>query len=571
MPIRSFPLNPWSRPVALGLMLLMSATASALHAGCLVEERCFSNFDCPANQVCLAGGECGVECSSDADCGLGLRCSLNRCVGASAGPLACPDGMVSVADAFCVDRYEASRRDATEAGVGLDESIAVSKQGVLPWQVRDNATAQAACEAAGKALCTPQQWRLSCQGQAGTAYGYGDSYDPSVCNGIDLFGIEHLHLLPTGSLLGCKSDWGVYDINGNLWEHVAAGSDRTVRGGAFNCLDSRSLHRCDYVPGDWAPSARGFRCCLLPGGIDAGLDVFDPEDVAPKDVTGEFESGCIEDDAGGTVPDVLTDTLSDTTDSSQDAVVDTTPDTGNDLSVDSAQETGFDGADDQSGSEAGNQDAADGSSPEAGACPPDMVRGTSFCMDRYEASHVDATATSVGTSPVASSMAGVLPWFPVNLVMARSACQAAGKRLCRLDEWIQGCRGSANTVYSYGNSYSATVCNGIDAFCSCGSPSCSGLSQCPYPHCFSSPSQEGPGPCGASFQVVPTGSFASCESEYGAYDINGNVWELADTTDGLEHFRGGAFNCGDSEALHRCDHDGTWGPSARGFRCCADL
>jgi formylglycine-generating enzyme required for sulfatase activity len=54
------------------------------------------------------------------------------------------------------------------------------------------------------------------------------------------------------------------------------------------------------------------------------------------------------------------------------------------------------------------------------------------------------------------------------------------------------------------------------------------------------------------------------------YDINGNVWELADTNDGLEHFRGGAYNCSDSEALHRCDHDGTWGPSARGFRCCKD-
>ncbi|MCU0694734.1 MAG: hypothetical protein MUF54_25430 [Polyangiaceae bacterium] len=52
--------------------------------------------------------------------------------------------------------------------------------------------------------------------------------------------------------------------------------------------------------------------------------------------------------------------------------------------------------------------------------------------------------------------------------------------------------------------------------------------------------------------------------------MSGNVWELADTQDGVEHFRGGAYNCADSEALHRCDHDGTWGPSAKGFRCCKD-
>jgi len=37
---------------------------------------------------------------------------------------------------------------------------------------------------------------------------------------------------------------------------------------------------------------------------------------------------------------------------------------------------------------------------------------------------------------------------------------------------------------------------------------------------------------------------------------------------GGEHFRGGAFNCGDSETLHRCDYDADWGLTARGFRCC---
>jgi hypothetical protein len=51
--------------------------------------------------------------------------------------------------------------------------------------------------------------------------------------------------------------------------------------------------------------------------------------------------------------------------------------------------------------------------------------------------------------------------------------------------------------------------------------------------------------------------------------MNGNVWEVVHSTDGQDHFRGGAYNCLDSEALHRCDYDATWGPSARGFRCCA--
>jgi hypothetical protein len=139
-----------------------------------------------------------------------------------------------------------------------------------------------------------------------------------------------------------------------------------------------------------------------------------------------------------------------------------------------------------------------------------------------------------------------------------------------LDEWIANCHGPSNSVYSYGNVYDPAICNGIDTFCNCGSGTCAGLTQCPYPHCFNQVSTEGSGPCGAGFHAMPTGSFPDCHSSYGVIDTTGNVSELADSDDGLEHFRGGAYNCGDSEMLHKCDEDGTWGPSARGFRCCKD-
>ncbi|PIE17800.1 MAG: hypothetical protein CSA65_07830 [Proteobacteria bacterium] len=193
--------------------------------------------------------------------------------------------MVSVGDAYCVDRYEASRPDATATDSGSDESRATSRAGVLPWETT-NASAEAACRAAGKALCTAQQWQCACEGAAKTTYSYGDSYEPKTCNGIDTFcscdkacstlpecpfaGCYHqcgadFHLLPTGSMAGCVSPEGAFDLNGNVWEHVRGGSAKTVRGGAFNCGNSLKLHRCDYIPGDWAPSARGFRCCLIPG------------------------------------------------------------------------------------------------------------------------------------------------------------------------------------------------------------------------------------------------------------------------------------------------------------------
>jgi hypothetical protein len=45
------------------------------------------------------------------------------------------------------------------------------------------------------------------------------------------------------------------------------------------------------------------------------------------------------------------------------------------------------------------------------------------------------------------------------------------------------------------------------------------------------------------------------------------VWELVDDGTPQGHFRGGAYNCIDSETLHRCDYVGT-NILAKGFRCC---
>jgi formylglycine-generating enzyme required for sulfatase activity len=494
-----------------------------------------------------------------------MDCLGNRCVPLPKVDIVCPDDMVKVADAYCIDRFEASRIDATESSPGVTDARALSRPDVLPWQLdhaSENDTARNACLAVGKDLCTPQQWMLACQGPGKTVYGYGDAYEPSTCNGIDLFGIPGFRVLPTGSLPGCVNGWGAYDMNGNVWEHTLEGSARTVRGGAYNCSDSQALHRCDYVPSSWSPSARGFRCCLVPDGSpDAGLDdagTDAPDDVVASDV--EDDMSCIEEDAGDGSADVQQEVSQ--------------PDAGPDAEQDADQDAGPDATSDA------EPDAAPDSGPDASidaapkSCPADMVRvkaaSLDVCMDLYEASRSDATAVYQGQSAMASSRSGVLPWFPVNLPTARSACLAAGKRLCQLDESVQGCEGASKTVYSYGNSYDPIICNGIDTFCHCGSGSCASLSVCPYPHCFSQASSEGGGPCGAAFQAKPTGSFPNCTSSYGAFDVTGNVWELADSNDGLEHFRGGAYNCGNSEALHRCDHDGTWSPTAKGFRCCKD-
>jgi hypothetical protein len=177
-------------------------------------------------------------------------------------------------------------------------------------------------------------------------------------------------------------------------------------------------------------------------------------------------------------------------------------------------------------------------------CPPDMVAVTtatgSFCIDIWEASRPDATDIAFGIDPsYATSRPGVLPWpwgpTPPSLDDCRAACAAAGKRLCNASEWVTACRGPRDLDYCYGNTYEPETCNGIDTF---------GRS---------------------AFHYMPTGSFPLCTNEYGTFDINGNVWELAD--DG--QVRGGAYNCSDSAFLHRCSF--ATDPRsiiAVGFRCC---
>ncbi len=191
-------------------------------------------------------------------------------------------------------------------------------------------------------------------------------------------------------------------------------------------------------------------------------------------------------------------------------------------------------------------------------CPDDMAAvADAFCMDRWEASRPDATADSPGADNTrALSRPGVMPWYNMPWATAQAACAAADKRLCTPDEWSQACHGPDHTTYAYGDEYSATTCNGIDAFCP-GDP---------YPHCRDDFIAD------TRFHRVPTGSFPDCLSPWGIADLNGNVWEYDSSPEG--HGRGGAYNCGDSPALHRCDYVAAWGTgpiSNFGFRCCRAL
>lgn len=184
------------------------------------------------------------------------------------------------------------------------------------------------------------------------------------------------------------------------------------------------------------------------------------------------------------------------------------------------------------------------------ACPSGMrpvaIEAFCFCMDRFEASHIDATASSQGmNSGAAQSKQGVIPWTNVDWGTAVEACVAAGKRLCTAAEWEAACRGPNGYDWPYSDSYESQYCNG-------------------YQYAFEH--------LNAMTKLLPTGSLPKCKSSFDIFDMSGNAAEWVDESCGN--------NCrvfhdaGYTNSLHgfNCGWTGMRSSSHRhpeyGFRCC---
>jgi len=286
---------------------------------------------------------------------------------------------------------------------------------------------------------------------------------------------------------------------------------------------------------------------------DVAEDVLDaPADEAAADEVGPEDAAEAEDAVADVVEDVP-DVPGDTADVPADAIADVGEDAA-DAPADAVEETA-EGADDRP----------------LLPCPDDMVPSGAVCIDRYEASRPDATATFAGTDESrATSRPGVLPWAvnPMSsaaLAAFEAACAAAGKRLCRADEWQAACRGPSDLPYVYGSTFDREVCNCVDTFCDdyCADH---GI---PAGDCDTAPD------CGYRYsclRMLPTGSMPGCTNELGHFDINGNVWEIVRSTADARGYevRGGAFNCAMASLRVSCSFNAGWLDLFAGFRCCRD-
>jgi hypothetical protein len=265
---------------------------------------CIDTTECTGGWAPTAGhcpGPANIQCCHPASAAM-LACTAddhplpNRGIAPVSFDNRCSDGMRVVANAFCVDVYEAFLVEILPDGgtgdwspyfnPGTRTMRALSAEGAVPQGYINANQAEAACENAGKRLCTNTEWLRACRGPDNTTYPYGNTREPGVCNdaravhpAVEYFGtsdpsvyslIQHpcLNQLPNsldpaGSRAGCETAEGLFDMMGNLheWTSDPAG---TFRGGYYvdtvingpGCLYVTTAHDRSH----WDYST-GFRCC----------------------------------------------------------------------------------------------------------------------------------------------------------------------------------------------------------------------------------------------------------------------------------------------------------------------
>jgi hypothetical protein len=171
---------------------------------------------------------------------------------------------------FYIDKYEASRPDATASSAGTDESHLCGIPNRLPWTGASFDEAKGACLASGKRLCHITELEEACAGTGNRTYPYGNVYVGASCNGIDAAGSA---AAPTGSFTNCVTADGVFDLSGNVSEWSDKKVDETtgnpkydimaLQGGSFltpfNGLTCK--FDLDVITTNAVLPSLGFRCC----------------------------------------------------------------------------------------------------------------------------------------------------------------------------------------------------------------------------------------------------------------------------------------------------------------------
>ncbi len=182
-----------------------------------------------------------------------------------------PSGMVEATKAggatFWIDAYEGS--------IAVDGK-AVSRAGVMP-ALTSWFDASKACAAAGKRMCSEEEWISACTGTPavdndgngdftddaieGQMFPYGLFYQPGACH--DQEPKKGGSPVATGSLEGCRTPAGVFDQAGNLAEWTGLTEETAVVTGPYFAYGQKAActGRSERFGPGYRNETTGFRCC----------------------------------------------------------------------------------------------------------------------------------------------------------------------------------------------------------------------------------------------------------------------------------------------------------------------
>jgi hypothetical protein len=211
-----------------------------------------------------------------------------------------------------------------------------------------------------------------------------------------------------------------------------------------------------------------------------------------------------------------------------------------------------------------------------GGCRPGMVSIEGrYCIDRYEASLVEVMpsgeerrfspfSTVADQRVRAVSEPNVFPQGYISATQAERACSASGKRLCKVAEWQQACRGPENKRYGYAEQRAPGQCNdkGRNPVVTL------------FGFRYDASTMNQPQLNQLDGTLARTGEHAGCSNGYGVYDMVGNLHEWVADPNGT--FYGGYYQDvasvghGDGCGYQTTAHEARYHDYSTGFRCCAD-
>lgn len=171
---------------------------------------------------------------------------------------------------FCIDEYEYPNEKGAHP----------------PWLVSWY-DGEAACQAEGKRLCYESEWVTACEGPERTPFPYGWERDPTACNIDNVYigpDIDKMYTsdqsvadgelrridqsVPSGSLPGCVSGYGVRDLTGNFDEWVTRDAPPEskskwagLKGGAWGHVRNACRPVTTSHPPQFTYYFISFRCC----------------------------------------------------------------------------------------------------------------------------------------------------------------------------------------------------------------------------------------------------------------------------------------------------------------------